>query len=608
MMNIAAILFTYNRSMHTAKVIQALSKNTILPAKLYIFQDGLKKEEHRAEWEKVNQLNQKIDFCPTELHVSDKNCGVAATIVSGINFVMKRHDAVIVIEDDCLPAPCFIDFMEQCLIKYKDSQLVYSISGYKWPIDIEKDSYDVYGCGRTSSWGWGTWKDRWENFSFDNDIIKRLKKDENKSRILATWGDDCEKMLLDNVAGRIDAWDIYWTLHVFENNGICINPYEALIQNIGLDGSGVHCGEDERFWVELSKERKHEFNLPQNINILPTTKIAFAALFGNYTAVKEEEKSKENVIVYGLGNFFKQNEKEINKKYYIKAFVDRRRQGWYAGKKLIGIEEIEKYSYDKIIIMVQNIQDCMAVAKELMCRKVLKEQIIIGHGIYGYYSKRIDNITILRDGRLLLTMGSISVVISSKEEFDSVYEALVKRVYNYNINNGKKDVVIDVGMGIGDGLLYFLGKSEVEKVYGVEAVEESFLAAKENLRVYLEDAGKVEIFQGGFSYEEKLEEGSKAVGIKKILQFFESISINYPNHNVILKVGLQDNCYILKGLSQYGLWNKINVVMIKCHVEEHGSIMKELGRIGFAWRVSDVSGGVSIIYAHNICREIPVQE
>ena len=48
--------------------------------------------------------------------------------------------------------------------------------------------------------------------------------------------------------------------------------------------------------------------------------------------------------------------------------------------------------------------------------------------------------------------------------------------------------------------------------------------------------------------------------------------------------------------------------MIKCYAEEQGRIMKELGRIGFAWRVSDVSDGVSIIYAYNICREISVQE
>lgn len=594
-MNIATILFTYNRSVHTDKVIKALSKNTVLPKKLYIFQDGLKKEEHRTEWEKVNRLIQTIEFCPTEYHVAGKNHGVAETIVSGINFVMESHDAAIIIEDDCLPAVCFIDFMEQCLEKYQENKRVYSISGYKWPIDIKKDFYDVYGCGRTSSWGWGTWKDRWENFSFDNGIIKRLKRNEVKSRILATWGNDCERMLLDNVAGRIDAWDIYWTLHVFENNGICVNPYEALIQNIGLDGSGVHCGVDKRFWVELCRETKHEFILPDDIDMLPATQIAFASLFGNYTVINVEENSKEKIIVYGLGNFFHQYEKEINKKYYIRAFVDRGKRDWYAGKKVIGISEVEQYNYDKIIVMVQNIQECMSVVRELMSRKVCKEHILIGHSMYGSYSKGIHEISILHDGKWLLTLDNTSVIVGSKEEFYSTYEILVKQIYNYNTNNEKKDVVLDVGMGIGEGALYFLEKKEVEKVYGVETIETSFWAAKENLRAYLEGVGRLEIFQVEFDGEDVGEEKAKASGIKKIQQIFESICMNYPNHNVIFKLDCQENDYILNKISQYGLWKQVNIAMIKCYFEEQDTIVRELKDAGFSWRVTDIGDEMQIV-------------
>lgn len=50
--------------------------------------------------------------------------------------------------------------------------------------------YDVYGCGRISSWGWGTWRDRWEQYSVDNNALKRLKED--KSRNLAVWENDLE--------------------------------------------------------------------------------------------------------------------------------------------------------------------------------------------------------------------------------------------------------------------------------------------------------------------------------------------------------------------------------------------------------------------------------
>ena len=89
-MNIATILFTYNRSIHTAKVLEALEQNTILPQKLYIFQDGLKSEEYRDEWEKVNALIRKVDFCPVEIKISKENKGLAESIVSGIDYVFTN--------------------------------------------------------------------------------------------------------------------------------------------------------------------------------------------------------------------------------------------------------------------------------------------------------------------------------------------------------------------------------------------------------------------------------------------------------------------------------------------------------------------------------------
>ena len=55
-MKVATIIFTYNRSVHTEKVLTALRENKILPEKLFLFQDGLKNELHRDEWNKVNRL------------------------------------------------------------------------------------------------------------------------------------------------------------------------------------------------------------------------------------------------------------------------------------------------------------------------------------------------------------------------------------------------------------------------------------------------------------------------------------------------------------------------------------------------------------------------
>ena len=40
-----------------------------------------------------------------------------------------------------------------------------------------------------------------------------------------------------------------------------------------------------------------------------------------------EHMSKENVLVYGMGNFYLQNEKSLNELYHIRAIIDKKAQG-----------------------------------------------------------------------------------------------------------------------------------------------------------------------------------------------------------------------------------------------------------------------------------------
>lgn len=380
-MKTATLLFTYNRSYHTEQVINSLKQNTQFPSKLFVFQDGLKQGEDDYEWKKVNDIIRAIDWCENEIIVSSNNKGLAASIVSGINYAFEEYDTVIVIEDDCVCSVDFISFMQQCFEKYKDDKKVYSVSGYSYPVSLEKGKYDVYGCGRISSWGWGTWKDRWDIYEKDYELVKKMKQEKMTSASLAVWGRDLEEMLVGNVRGNSDSWAVFWALKVISREGVCINPYESLIKNIGLDGTGTHCGKTNQFDVEMINEGKRTFSLPDQIEFLRDTIETFVPLFGSYTAINQEG-SKTRVLVYGLGNFFLQNEKVINEKYNIEAFIDQRKHGWFAGKKIIKADKINQYIYDKILIMIQDIQECRNVEKTLLAQGIDQEQILSGYKEY----------------------------------------------------------------------------------------------------------------------------------------------------------------------------------------------------------------------------------
>ena len=281
-MKIATILFTYNRSKHTKQVLDALSQNTILPDKLYIFQDGPKKTTNIEEWEAVSNVISEVSWCDTEIFISETNKGLANSIKSGVSEVFQSNDAVIVLEDDCVPHPQFMEYMINALKKYELSKKVYHISGSSVSVDAEENGADAYFMGRIMSWGWGTWKDRWNQFSNDYTMVAQIKKDEQLYEWYRIWGEDLEGHVLGNVEGRTDSWAAFWALTVIMKKGYCLVPYESLIKNIGFDNTGVHCGTAQPICKIRSEEKRTEIVLPDKIEVVENYKISFAN-FCRYT-------------------------------------------------------------------------------------------------------------------------------------------------------------------------------------------------------------------------------------------------------------------------------------------------------------------------------------
>lgn len=285
-MQIATLIFTYNRSIHTEKVLKALSQNNILPEKLYVFQDGLKVEEHREEWEKVNKLIHRIDWCQCEIIESKNNKGLADSIVYGVNYVLQHYDAVIVLEDDCVPSTGFMAFMMQALNKYQYNKQVYSVTGYAYPVDVQANGTDAYFLKRVSSWGWGTWKNQWSVFERDYRILGRIKNNDKLTEQLHIWGEDLECYLLGNIYGSCNSWAVFWALNVIEQGGYSLSPYKSLIRNIGLDGSGVHCGKVELV-QDIDESNEKEFCFPDKVAVPSNCEKLFSHYFSWVSAEKK---------------------------------------------------------------------------------------------------------------------------------------------------------------------------------------------------------------------------------------------------------------------------------------------------------------------------------
>lgn len=298
-MRIATILFTYARPEHTKRTLDALSKNTLHTTKLYIFQDGIKANTNIDDWKSVSDIIKNVSWSNTEVHISNVNKGLAESIASGVSKVFKDQDAVIVLEDDCVSHPQFIEYIVGCLEKYENEKKVFSINGSSWPVDVEKNGFDAFFTGRINSCGWATWKDRWESYEENYLLVTQLKKDKYKKEQLEIWGEDLESYLMGNISGKCSSWAVFWALQCIKQGGVCPTPYESFITNIGFDGSGEHSGNKELKIKVRAEDNLGKLKLPKCVEFPKDYKSAFEDVF-HYTFPEVKLRTYNQILLKWL--------------------------------------------------------------------------------------------------------------------------------------------------------------------------------------------------------------------------------------------------------------------------------------------------------------------
>lgn len=256
------ILFVYKRLSHTQQTIESLKKNQLADkSDLFIFSDGPKGSAEKYKVEEVRKYIGSITgFRNITISKSVGNLGLANSVVSGISKVIKEYKKVIVLEDDLISSPNFLNFMNEALDFYGDVAKIFSISGYSFPIKIPIDyNEDIYIQSRSSSWGWGTWLDRWEKADWQMKDYQIFLKDKKNQKFFNLSGDDLSPMLKAQMKGELDSWAIKWAYAHFKNGAYCLFPIRSKILNIGTDKSGTHYkAEVKKFDTKLDTENIQE--------------------------------------------------------------------------------------------------------------------------------------------------------------------------------------------------------------------------------------------------------------------------------------------------------------------------------------------------------------
>ena len=298
------VVFVYNRADDAKLTLEKLDKNTLAGrSKLFIFSDGAKNEtgqDRVSEVRKYIHEYSKISaFESVDIIEADENKGLANSVIGGVTKIINEFGKVIVVEDDLITSEDFLEYMNGGLDFYMDSPEIWSISGYTHALPSLKDyTHDVYLGYRASSWGWATWKDRWEKVDWKVSDYDQFRFSIKKRRQFARGGMDLPSMLKAQMNGKIDSWAVRWCYAQSMLDMYTVFPKVSRVKNIGLDGTGTHGKADDadtylsNFSEDASELKFEEAELNMNL-VKESYSVFYLSL---YIRIRDKIRELKDVI------------------------------------------------------------------------------------------------------------------------------------------------------------------------------------------------------------------------------------------------------------------------------------------------------------------------
>ena len=240
------VLFAYNRADHLSQTIHALAKcPEAISSQIFFFSDGPKKESDipkvRSVRDTMHEIQQANLFQSINIVESPVNKGLAASVIVGVSEVMEKFGKAIILEDDCVPSPYFLHFMNKALDAYESKAQIGAIAGYTPPITFPTEyNQDAFLAYRSCSWGWAAWKRSWLDVDWELKSFADFLRNPALIARLNANGSDRFIRLYRQCKGNGSSWSVRFGAHLVRNNLLTVYPRFSYIQNIGCDASGIH--------------------------------------------------------------------------------------------------------------------------------------------------------------------------------------------------------------------------------------------------------------------------------------------------------------------------------------------------------------------------------
>lgn len=260
------LISTLNRYEHFRRCLESLERCTGAElTDVYVGLDYPPSEKYVAGWEKIDAyLKEKESshgFKNLYVRRRDHNCGPGGNMKLLYDDVRDISDRYISTEDDNELSPCFLEYMNKTLEKYKEDKRVVCVCGYT-PF-VYEGGENVYFNRRTHAWGVGRWFEKGaKSKDFRTlEYMESILKDFRKSMQLYKFHPIILKRVMDQVISHRVYGDVSFSCYCVLFNKYCVYPAKPLVKNWGNDGSGLHCKVDSSYAKrEISMEKTFELN------------------------------------------------------------------------------------------------------------------------------------------------------------------------------------------------------------------------------------------------------------------------------------------------------------------------------------------------------------
>lgn len=300
-MNVPIVVFCYNRLGELKTLIASLLKNKLAESSdLYIYCDGPKDEFDKIKTDSVRSFVDNIKgFRNIKVVKSNENHGLAASVIKGVSEILETNEQVIVLEDDLILSENFLSWMNQALYSYKDNDKIFSVSGFS-PSVIKKNSYcvdDVYFTKKAHSWGWGTWKNRWNVVDWDLKDWETFRKNKKQQKEFNSIGNEMTGLLFAYKNGTKSTWWARFCYSQFKLGKLTVYPTLSKVINTGFTSEATHCNVYNRYRVDFDRSDKCLFSFPNKCELNKK----YSKKFYSYYSLSSRIMGKLKTIMMNCG-------------------------------------------------------------------------------------------------------------------------------------------------------------------------------------------------------------------------------------------------------------------------------------------------------------------